>query len=164
MEKSSLNAASTRTMPASSTAAKVAIPARRAVSPRRAEASSLPNNAKKPARKEYALRPSASISAKLPISDIAEPHSITVFFQRSGCYAIRRSFRSAVRLLARRYLPRLLQRVALFAPLADSAVHGNDIRVSHLLQVIGGQRGTEPPATIKDKFSVQIGIRYLNVA
>src|ERR1700688_2879940 len=79
MEKSSLKAATTRTIPARSTAAKVAIPARRAVSPRRAEAASFPNKDRKPAEKQYTLRPSANRSAKLPIWDIAG----TPLF---GCY------------------------------------------------------------------------------
>ena len=61
-------------------------------------------------------------------------------------------------------LPRLFQRVAPFAPVADSAVHGNDIGVSHFLQVIGGQRGAEAAATIEYEFSLQIGILALNVA
>jgi len=59
--------AATSTMPARSTAAKVAMPARRAVSPKRAEEASFLNRDNRPARKEYALRTSAAISAKLPI-------------------------------------------------------------------------------------------------
>src|ERR1019366_7109431 len=104
MEKSSLNAATTRTMPASSTAAKVAIPARRAVSPIGPEAGCLLNNsARRPTTKEYALRPSANMSAQLPIVDIQKPHSmITVFFQRSGWYANHHALGSAVHLLASR--------------------------------------------------------------
>src|SRR5260370_37055391 len=42
----------------------------------------------------------------------------------------------------RRYLPPLLQRITPFAPIADSAVHGDDVGVSHFLQVVGSQRGT----------------------
>src|SRR5713101_5544903 len=74
--------------------------------------------------------------------------------------AIRRS----IRLLARRYLPRLLQRVALSAPIADSAVHRNDVGVSHFLQVIGCKGGPETSATIENERSVEIGILSLNVA
>src|ERR1019366_7561472 len=59
-------------MPASSTVANVATPARRAVSPIGPEAGCLlNNNAKRPTTKEYALRPSANMSAQLPIVDIA---------------------------------------------------------------------------------------------
>src|SRR5258708_20612216 len=77
------------------------------------------------------------------------PDCIDLFFQRSRWYAIRRMIRIAIRPVARRYLPRFLQRVAAFAPIADSAIHGNDVGVSHLLQVIRGQRGPESPATIE---------------
>src|SRR5208337_2944584 len=162
MEKSSLNAATTRTIAANSTAANVAMPARRAVSPRRAEAASLPNNAKKPARKEYALRPSASSSAKLPIRDIREtPLFLYRIFseKRVVCKPPLVERRGGLRAALL-----LLQRVTLFAPIADSAVHGNDIRVSHFLQVIGGQRGTEAAATIEHEFSFEIRILALNVA
>src|ERR1700704_6839834 len=65
-----------------------------------------------------------------------------------------RRFTRSVRLPARRYLPLLLQRVSLSAPIADSAVHGDDVGVSHFLQVIGGQRGTESAATIEDEFGL----------
>src|ERR1700704_1755079 len=94
MEKSSLKAAATRTTAASSTAPKAAIPARRAVSPKRMEPASRPNNARKPARKEYELRPSANRSAKLPMVDMTGISGI--FLQRSGGYAIGRALGSAL--------------------------------------------------------------------
>src|SRR5713226_9024282 len=58
----------------------------------------------------------------------------------------------------------LLQRVAPPTPIANSAVHGNDIRVPHFLQVIGGQRGAEAAATIQYERSFEIRILALNVA
>src|SRR5271157_5230063 len=67
-------------------------------------------------------------------------------------------------LLARRRIPLLLEWVAPLAPIADAAVHGNDVGVSHLLQVIGCQRGTEAAATIEHERSSEIGILALNVA
>ena len=33
-----------------------------------------------------------------------------------------------------------IKRVAFLAPVADAATHGEDIRVAHLLQVVGRQR------------------------
>src|ERR1700692_1478129 len=71
--------------------------------------------------------------------------------------------RSTIRLLARRYLPRLLQWVAPFAPIADSAIHRDDVGVSHFLQIIGSQRGSETAATIEDERSFEIGILSLNI-
>src|SRR5437868_831760 len=47
------------------------------------------------------------------------------------------ALRRSIRLFARRNLPLLLQRVALSAPIADSAVHRDDVGISHFLQVIG---------------------------
>src|SRR4029077_4525653 len=72
--------------------------------------------------------------------------------------------RSTIRLLARRHLPRLLQRVAPFAPIADSAVHRDDVGVPHFLKIVGGQRGSKPTATIEHERSCEIGILSLNVA
>src|SRR5258708_1844516 len=92
------------------------------------------------------------------------PDCIDLFFQRSRWYEIRRMIRIAIRPVARRYLPRFLQRVAAFAPIADSAVHRDDVGVSHFLQVVGGQRGTETAATIEDERNFEIGILSLNVA
>src|SRR5271157_3293277 len=48
-------------------------------------------------------------------------------------------------------------------PIADSAVHGKDVGVSHFLQIVGGQRGAEASATIEHELSLQIGIFGLNV-
>src|ERR1039458_5602774 len=143
MEKSSLNAATTRTIPASNTAAKVAIPARRGGSPRRGHAASFPHNAKKTARKEKAPRSRGRSKAR-PRNE----HSP----EAPGA------------LLATRYLLRLLQRKAPLAPIANSAIHRYDIGVSHFLQVVGGQRGTEAAATIEYERSFEIGILALNVA
>src|SRR5258706_1769707 len=62
------------------------MPARRAVSPRRIEPASRPNNARRPARNEYELRPSANSSAKAPIEDMGG--NPLVFFQINGLNAI----------------------------------------------------------------------------
>ena len=48
--------------------------------------------------------------------------------------------------------------------LANSAIHGYDIGVSHFLQVVGGQRGAETAAAIEYEFSLQVGILALDVA
>ncbi len=154
-------------MPASSTAAKVAIPARRAVSPRRAEAASLPNNARKPARKR--IRTQAERQQQRKASDLRHCWDPTVsvlyFFREAGGMQSAETLICAVRaefqmspaprraLPSGRYLPLLLQRVASFAPIANSAVHGNDVGVSHFLQIVGGQRGAEAAATIEDELS-----------
>src|SRR6202163_5064325 len=61
-------------------------------------------------------------------------------------------------------LPLLLQWVAPSAPIADSAVHRDNVGVSHFLEIIGGQRGSETAATIEDERSFEIGILSLNVA
>ena len=68
------------------------------------------------------------------------------------------------RCICKQELSRLLQRIATFAPVANSAVHGNDVGIPHFLQVIGGQRGAEAAATIEDEFGLQIGILGLNIA
>src|ERR1700732_4137585 len=70
MEKSFWNADTTSTTAARKTIAKLAMPARRAVSPNLPQPGPLLTSAKMPARKEYALRASASRSAKLPICDM----------------------------------------------------------------------------------------------
>src|SRR5437667_11933433 len=75
MEKSSWNAEVTSTKAARNTRAKVAIPARRAVSPNRSELEPGRANASAPARNEYALNANASRSAKLPICDMNDPRS-----------------------------------------------------------------------------------------
>src|SRR6266852_9078964 len=61
-------------------------------------------------------------------------------------------------------LLRSFEWISFFAPIADSAVHRNDVGVSHFLQVVGGQRGTETAATIEDEFGLQIGVLALDVA
>src|SRR5579859_7188005 len=73
MEKLSWNAAVTRMMAASKMTANDAIPARRAVSVRRAEPEPLRESATIPARQEYPLRPRASNRQKLPMIDIDVP-------------------------------------------------------------------------------------------
>jgi len=74
------------------------------------------------------------------------------------------AIRRAVPLLVRRYSTSLLQRVAPSAPIADSAVHRDDVGVSHFLQVVGSKGGPESAATIKHERSFEIGILSLNVA
>src|SRR3977135_944354 len=93
IEKSSRNADVTSTIAANSTAPNAAIPARRAVSPRRIEPVSRTNKARMPARNEYELRPSANRSAKLPIWDIGG--NPEVFFQINDRSAIHVKPRSA---------------------------------------------------------------------
>src|SRR5579871_719374 len=44
----------------------------------------------------------------------------------------------------------LYQRVSFFAPAPDAAIHRDDIGVSHFLQVVGRQRGTESASTIQN--------------
>ena len=61
-------------------------------------------------------------------------------------------------------VPLLLQRVAPSAPIANSAVHRDDVGVSHFLQIIGGQRGTEAATTIEYERSFKIGILAFHVA
>src|SRR5258708_5706319 len=73
MEKSLENAAIINTIAANNTNAKVAMPARRAVSPRRSDPAPLRAMARIPARNEYALSARARRSAKLPISDMGSP-------------------------------------------------------------------------------------------
>jgi hypothetical protein len=58
----------------------------------------------------------------------------------------------------------LLQRKTLFAPIADTAVHGNHVRVAHFLQVIGRQSRTEAAAAVEDQFSFQVGILAFDIA
>src|SRR5580700_7872426 len=77
---------------------------------------------------------------------------LSVFFQRWRWYAIHR------------YMPLLLQRVALFTPVANSTVHGNNVGISHFLQVVGCESGAEAAATIEDQLGIQIRILILNIA
>jgi len=57
-----------------------------------------------------------------------------------------------------------LQRVAFFTPAANSAIHGDNVTVSHYLQVIGGQGRAKTSAAIKYEFGLQVGIFGFNVA
>src|SRR5215467_14442901 len=70
IEKSLRNAAVTRMTAARNTAAKVAIPARRAVSLSRAEPAPFMHNATNPHKHAYPLRARASRSTKLPTWDM----------------------------------------------------------------------------------------------
>src|SRR5581483_186422 len=70
MEKSSRKAAMTNAAAANATAAKTATPARRAVSPSRSPAGPLIVSASMPKTNEYAARPRAITSAKLPTCDM----------------------------------------------------------------------------------------------
>src|SRR5580698_3607004 len=58
----------------------------------------------------------------------------------------------------------LRQRIAFLAPVADSAVHRNHIGVTHLLQVVSGQRGTETTAAIEDHLRVEFRYTRFDVA
>src|SRR6266478_7081233 len=77
MEKSLRNAAVIRRTAAISTAPKLAMPARRAVSPNCSDDGRFLASAKKPARKEYPLNARASRRTKLPNSAMME----SSFFQ-----------------------------------------------------------------------------------
>src|ERR1700747_496227 len=77
------------------------------------------------------------------------PDCVYLFFQRRGGYAIRGAIRRAVALLVRGYLSPLLQRITPFAPTADSAVHRDDVGVSHFLPGFRGPRRTDTPHTQK---------------
>src|SRR5208283_455341 len=55
------------------------------------------------------------------------------------------------------------QRVSLFPPVANPAVHRDDVSVAHLLQIVGGQRRTESPATVKHNLRIEIRHARLNV-
>src|SRR5580765_1160249 len=48
-----------------------------------------------------------------------------------------------------------LQRISLFAPVADTAVHRNHVGIAHLLQVIGSQSRAEATAAIKDHLGIE---------
>ena len=48
----------------------------------------------------------------------------------------RRGAGATVRLLS------FFEWVGFFAPLADAAIHGDDVGVAHFLEVVGGQRAT----------------------
>ena len=54
--------------------------------------------------------------------------------------------------------------VAGFFPAAKTAVHGDHVRVSHFLQVVGRQGGTVSPATVQDEFGILVGDRRFDVA
>src|SRR5579871_5699534 len=77
----------TRTTAASNTAAKIAMPARRAVSPTRSEPPPGKANAHAPAPNEYKLKANASRRAKLPICDMGIP---APFFQKQGMRATKK--------------------------------------------------------------------------
>src|SRR5450755_2151249 len=94
MEKSLLKAALTSTVAARATKPKVAMPARRAVSPRRSERGPFSTRDKAPAKKLYPLRAKASRSAKLPICDMGNPH---VSFQKRRTEATARAGSSYTR-------------------------------------------------------------------
>jgi hypothetical protein len=61
-------------------------------------------------------------------------------------------------------LLRFFQRERLFAPLANAAIHGNNVGVTHLLQVVGGEGGAETATTIEDERGIEGGIPGLDVA
>src|SRR5215469_7040756 len=83
IEKSLRNAAVTRMTAARNTAAKVAIPARRAVSPSRAEAAPFMHKATSPHKNAYPPRARASRSTKLPTWDMLRCY----FFRPAGVHA-----------------------------------------------------------------------------
>src|SRR5438045_3899773 len=56
------------------------------------------------------------------------------------------------------------QRIPLVAPAADAAVHGNDVGVTHLLQVVRRQCRAKAAAAVEDDRRVVIGYALLDVA
>src|ERR1700678_1564610 len=56
------------------------------------------------------------------------------------------------------------KRISLLPPIANSAVHRNHIRVTHLLQIIRSQRRPEAAATVEHNFRPQIRHAGLDVA
>src|SRR5579864_5994872 len=56
------------------------------------------------------------------------------------------------------------ERITLFAPAANAAVHRNDVCVTHLLEIVGGKRGPKTAATIKDHLGVEFWHAGLDVA
>src|SRR5580692_9370517 len=58
---------------------------------------------------------------------------------------------------------RLGQRISLFPPVANPAVHRDHLGVAHLLQIIGGKRRSEASAAIKYHLRIQIRYARLNV-
>ena|SRR5579872_6562937 len=57
----------------------------------------------------------------------------------------------------------LRQRIALFTPVADAAVHRNNIAVAHLLQIVGGEGGAETAAAVENDFGIEVGDFLFNV-
>src|SRR5437764_10728033 len=58
----------------------------------------------------------------------------------------------------------LVNGVARFTPGAHAAVHGDDVGVAHLLQVVGGQGGPEAAAAVKDDGGGTLREQRLDVA
>ncbi len=56
------------------------------------------------------------------------------------------------------------ERISFFTPITNAAVHGNHIRVAHLLQVVGCQSRAKAAAAIKNHFCVQFGHLRFDVA
>jgi hypothetical protein len=50
----------------------------------------------------------------------------------------------------------LRQRIALFPPATDAAIHGDDVCVTHLLEIIGSKGGAETAAAVKNYFCVEV--------
>src|SRR5580704_5581267 len=55
------------------------------------------------------------------------------------------------------------ERKILFAPAADSAVHGEHVGVTHFLQIVGRQSGAISSAAIEHDWRIQFGYSLLNV-
>jgi hypothetical protein len=54
--------------------------------------------------------------------------------------------------------------MAIFAPVANAAVHRNDVGIAHLLEIVSGKRGTESTAAIENNFRIEIWYFLLNIA
>jgi hypothetical protein len=55
------------------------------------------------------------------------------------------------------------QRIAFFPPSANAAIHRDHVRVSHLLQIVGSERGAEPTTAIENHFRIELGHALFDV-
>src|ERR1035441_7669391 len=55
------------------------------------------------------------------------------------------------------------QRKTLLSPLANAAIHGGDIRVSHSLQGVSSQRGAESATAVQNQGGAQVRYTLLHV-
>src|ERR1700686_1254172 len=58
----------------------------------------------------------------------------------------------------------LRQRISLPPPVANAAIHRDNVLVTHLLQIVGGEGGAESTAAVKNDFCIQIRYTRLDIA